>query len=324
MSNSNVGIKDVAFKAKVSVSTVSKVLKNYPNISKETKERVLKVVQETGYVPNSVASALASKTKNRTALYIYINLNQQIDEINMLYIMGAFSKARELNNELVTIFDDAFEAYTNEECAVYLRSIYVDSIIVFGLNKEDEKIHYLMNDERFKVVIVDADITAPNISCVMVDQTRGQKEVAERILKPHDRVLYLSGSNSGYVTDLRLQGMRQLEKELELDMDVVEGQFSETIAYDTVKNRKKEYDAIVCASDMMAIGARNALGPDSQVRISGFDGIRLMGYVAGDVITCRQDFYQIGAMAVEAAENLRQGLPGRKYLMPYEITRISR
>ena len=68
-------IKQVAEKAGVSISTVSKVLKNYTNISEETRTKVLKAVKELNYVPNSTASHLSSKNKDKVALYIYINDN---------------------------------------------------------------------------------------------------------------------------------------------------------------------------------------------------------------------------------------------------------
>lgn len=319
----DVGIKDVAYLAHVSVSTVSKVLKNYPNISQKTKEKVMKVVQETGYIPNSVASALASKSKKRIALYIYINdRHQQIDEINMLYILGAFSEAREHDLEMVTIFDESVASYTNEECALYFRSLAVDSVIVFGLNKNDERIHYLVNDdERFNVVVIDADVVRDRVSCVMVDHCQGQYDVAKTAVKENDRVLYLAGKEDGYVTEMRLEGMRRLADEMNLDMDVINGEFSEQKAYEIVRDSDKNYDDIICASDLMAIGARRAL-KDKQTRLTGFDGIRLMSYVAADVMTCRQDFYLIAREAVRAAEKLRAGCKGERIIVPYEITRI--
>ena len=66
-------IKDVAERAGVSISTVSKVLKNYNNISDETRARVLEAVKDLNYIPNTTASNLSSKKKEKVALYIYIN-----------------------------------------------------------------------------------------------------------------------------------------------------------------------------------------------------------------------------------------------------------
>ena len=99
-------IIDVAKKAGVSTGTVSKVLKNYANVSNETKEKVLKAVKDLNYIPNSTASNLSSKNRQKVGLYIYINdMKQAVDEINMQYLQGAFNKANELGLEVVTMFN---------------------------------------------------------------------------------------------------------------------------------------------------------------------------------------------------------------------------
>lgn len=320
-----VGIKEVAEMAGVSAGTVSKVLKNYPGVSGKTRQRVMEVIAQTGYIPNTVASALSSKKNNRIALFIYINdIAQQIDEINMLLILGAFDRARRENLELVTVFDASIEKLTNEETARYFHSINADTIIVFGLNKNDEKIHYLAREGSFKMVAEDACLEGDEISTVMIDQERGQYETADRVCAPGDRVLYLKGKEDGYVTDMRLQGMEKLAADKKLQLHVENGEFSEKRAYEIVKNLKEPYDAIVCASDLMAIGAKRALPRGSKVKISGFDGIRLMEYVANDVVTCRQDFYEIGSLTVEAAERLRRGEKGENIIVPYSVGCIRR
>ncbi|MDE7287217.1 MAG: LacI family transcriptional regulator, partial [Lachnospiraceae bacterium] len=84
-----VSIKDVAKHAGVAISTVSKVLNNYPNVSEETKIKVNKAVEELNFVPNSVAAALSSKKAGRVALFVNLNAQTQaIDEIDMQYIQG--------------------------------------------------------------------------------------------------------------------------------------------------------------------------------------------------------------------------------------------
>ena len=62
-----VSIKDVARHAGVAISTVSKVLNNYPNVSEDTREKVNGAIRELGYVPNAVAAALSSKRSARVA-----------------------------------------------------------------------------------------------------------------------------------------------------------------------------------------------------------------------------------------------------------------
>ncbi len=315
-----VGIREVAEMAGVSAGTVSKVLKNYAGISEKTRQRVMDVINRTGYIPNTVASALSSKKNNRIALFIYVNdQSQQIDEINMLLILGAFDRARKENIELVTVFNGSIEKLSNEDTARYFHSIYADTIIVFGLNKRDEQIHYLAQEGSFKMVAEDACLEGEDISTVMIDQERAQYETASRVCAPGDRVLYLAGKSDGYVTDMRLSGMQKLAADRNLDLRIENGEFSEARAYEIVKGLKEKYDAIVCASDLMAIGAKRALPEGSGVKVSGFDGIRLMQYVANDVITCKQDFYRIGSLTVEAAEKLRKGDKGKQILAPYTI-----
>ena len=77
-----VSIKDVAKEAGVAISTVSKVLNNYPNVSEDTKLRVMEVVKRLGFVPNTVAATLSSKNSGRVALLIKLNVETQaIDDL---------------------------------------------------------------------------------------------------------------------------------------------------------------------------------------------------------------------------------------------------
>ena len=111
-----VSIKDVAKRAGVAISTVSKVLNGYPNVSEETRQRVNKAVEELNFVPNSVAAALSSKQAGRVALLINSNMKTNaIDEIDMQYISGALNKAMELNLDVITLFFFMFQNKTADE-----------------------------------------------------------------------------------------------------------------------------------------------------------------------------------------------------------------
>ena len=100
-----VSIKDVAKHAGVAVSTVSKVLNHYPNISEETRIKVATAVEQLQFVPNTVAAALSSKQAGRAALLIHLNnRTQAIDEISLQYIAGAIHEAKERKLDIITIF----------------------------------------------------------------------------------------------------------------------------------------------------------------------------------------------------------------------------
>ena len=125
-----VSIKDVARHAGVAISTVSKVLNHYPNVSEETKKKVNEAVEELNFLPNSVAAALSSKQAGRMALLVNLNTRTQaIDEIDMRYISGAINKAAELGLDVNTFFFSMFEGMSEEEAIRYLRSQSIHGII---------------------------------------------------------------------------------------------------------------------------------------------------------------------------------------------------
>ena len=141
-----VSIKDVAKHAGVAISTVSKVLNNYPNVSNDTKEKVNKAIQELGFVPNAVASALSSKRAGRVALLINLNTETQaIDEINMQYLSGAINRAGQLNLDVITVFFSMVKDMSMEEIIRYFRSQSISGIIIYGMNKESKVLQKILN-----------------------------------------------------------------------------------------------------------------------------------------------------------------------------------
>ena len=85
----------------------------------------------------------------------------------------------------------------------------------------------------------------------------------------------------------------------------------------------EKYDVIVCASDLMAIGAMKALTEMDIFRpVCGFDGIVLMGYVGMQMNTVHQDFAGISAAAMEELQLLMEGKAGESVDIPYYLDRI--
>ena len=174
-----VSIKDVARHAGVSISTVSKVLNSYPNVSDETRGRVNKAVEELNFLPNSVAAALSSKKAGRVALLVNINAKTQaIDEISLQYIQGAINKAMELNLDVITLFFSMFQNKTVEELIRYLGSQSIGGIIIYGISKEDRVLLELVAGEYFKCVVIDAPLSNKSTSSVWIDHVRAQYDLS--------------------------------------------------------------------------------------------------------------------------------------------------
>lgn len=321
-----VSIKDVAKEAGVAISTVSKVLNNYPNVSEDTKAKVMEVVNRLGFVPNTVAATLSSKNSGRVALLIKLNVETQaIDEIDMQYIAGAISKARELQMDVITIFFSMIENMSLEEMTRYFVSQSIKGIIIYGMSKEDKVLRQLIEGDTFKTVVIDVPYVGTSTSCVSVDQARAQYDVAKKTIKENNckKVLYIAGTRDGYVTDARLEGIKKLKEELGLQVLIRNGNFSELQARNLTLKYGKNKDCVVCASDLMAIGAMKALIDMDIFRpVCGFDGIVLMGYVGKQMNTVRQNFAAISSRAVEEMQRLLDGEEGTEVTMPHELVRL--
>ena len=321
-----VSIKDVAKHAGVAISTVSKVLNNYPNVSEKTREKVNKSVEELNFVPNSVAAALSSKQAGRVALLINSSMKTNaIDEIDMQYISGALNKAMELNLDVITLFFCMFQGKTTEEIIRYFQSQSIAGIIIYGVSRDNKVLHELIASEKFKCVIIDAPFVNDSTSCVGIDHRKAQYDVAKKTIEDNKskKILYIAGKRNGYVTDERLLGMEELVKEKNLTMLVRNGEFSELQARNITMKYAKNKDVVVCASDLMAIGAMKALIEMDIFRpVCGFDGIILMGYVGKQMNTVRQDFAEISARAMEELQLLLGGEKGRKVVMEHTLVRM--
>ena len=321
-----VSIKEVAKHAGVAISTVSKVLNGYPNISEETKKKVQDAIKELNYIPNSIASALSSKQFGRVAVILDPKKQTQaIDQIFMQYLLGALDKAKELNLEALTVFTSMLAGMSAEEITRYFLSQSVAGVIIYGLSREDKVFQKLIDDRQFSCVVIDAPVINERTTCVGIDHEQAQYDVAKKTILGDNckRVLYIAGKKDGYVTKQRLNGMKRLAQELSLSMLIRPGNFSELAARNITMKYAKNKDVVVCASDLMAIGAMNALIDMDIFRpVCGFDGITLMGYVGKQMNTVKQDFYSISSRAVEEVKRLMDGEAGRQVVMPHSIVKM--
>ena len=302
------------------------MLNNYPNVSEATKQKVNEVVERLGFVPNAVAASLSSKKVGRVALLIRLNLNTSAsDEINMQYISGAVHKAKELQFDVITVFHSMIEDMSVDEVTAYFESQGIKGIIIYGMTTKDKVLHKLIDGGRFKIVVIDAPMVNANTSSVSIDHAQAQYDVAKKTITENKckKVLYIAGEENGYVTAQRLEGIKKLCEEKKLKLNVKNGKFSELRARELTMRYSKNNHCVVCASDLMAIGAMKALIEMDIFRpVCGFDGIILMGYVGKQMNTVKQDFVRISEEALEELGRLMAGEEGRKVTMPHTLVRM--
>ncbi len=319
-------IRDVAEKAGVAISTVSKVLNDYPNVSPKTRQKVNRAIRELNFTPNSIASALSSKRAGRVALLLNLNTKTQaVDEIDMQYLSGAIRTAQSRKLDVITVFFSMIKDLSLPELVNYFRAQSIEGIIIFGMSRKDRLLHRLIGEQQFQVVAVDTPFVNERTSSVQIRHEEAQYEVAKKTLHENkgNRILYLAGRRDGYVTQERLAGIQRLAQEEGLELLIRFGEFSEKRARELTFRHGRERDVIVCASDLMAIGAMRALQEMDIFRpVCGFDGITLMGYAGKQMNTVKQDFYRIGSCAVEEMNRLLSGEAGRQVRLDYEIVRM--
>lgn len=310
----------------MAISTVSKVLNHYPNVSETTKEKVNAAIEELNFVPNTIAAALSSKKTGRVALLLDVNRHAQtVDEIPMQYIIGAINKAKEVGMDIITVFFTMIAEMNKEEMIRYFQSQSIEGLIICGLSKEDKAIRQLVNSGKFKIVLIDAPGVSESTSSIHIDNAKAQYEVAEKFLLENKckKILYISGKKNGYVSEERLAGIKQLAKVLDLTMLIRTGNFSELEARKLTMQYAKNKEAIICASDLMAIGAMKALiDMDIYRPVCGFDGVSLMGYAGKQMHTVKQDFQNIASNAVVELSRLMEGESGQDIILPHKLIRI--
>lgn len=322
-----VSINDIARKAGVAKSTVSKVLNHYEAVSESTREKVERAIKELGYVPSAAAVSLSKKDFNRVGLIIDINhFTQAMDEIDIRYLFGAFEAAGRHRIDTVTFFTSQFAQMGSEEIIRYLKSQGITGFVVFSLSHDNFSLYDVIISQEFKVVAVDFPIINEKTSFVSVDHYKGQYDVAKCAIDQVkcDKVLYIACGLDGYMTDARMSAMRRLKQQEKFELIVEYGDYSEKKAREITLKRGAQADVIVCATDFMAIGAAYALQEMGiEKPVTGYDGINLMGYTRIPMYTLRQDFKKISETAFEELVRLMNGETGRHVTVDAQVVQIN-
>ncbi len=322
-------IKDVAKHSGVSTSLVSKALNGYTDIKEETRQKILRSVNELGYVPNASASALSKKTKTRVAIIIksYQNSNTEyfIDEISHIYSTSAYKMCLEMNLDVFVIYDDILQGKSDVEITNYLLSHNISGIILFGISDKDDAIYSIYKNQRFKKVILDAPIINETTSSITIDDVQAQLTLLNEIYSnDHKKYLYLSGPNNSIIAIQRRLAMESFAKQYNIDVQYECTNFDIQQAYDKIKSLDiLDHDYIVCANDMMAIGVCKALKHKNiNINVSGFDGIKALNIIDKQIPTIVQNFELKAQSAVIELKKLLEGKESEQIIIDYKFEKI--
>jgi LacI family transcriptional regulator len=301
----DIKIVDVAAKAGVSSATVSRVLNSYDKVSPKTREKVMKVIQEMGYQPNTAAKNLRSqKTMAMGVIVPEIN-NSYFAEI----IKGIENKAY-ANKYKVIICDTGNNKDKELEFINLLMNKAVDSMILVSSLLSDEEICRIA-DMNYLIGIVGRDINHNKIPCVYTDNVKFSREVVQHLVEQgHRKIAFLSGYAYAIDSYERLEGYLKALREHNIPFhpELIEtGNFSENGGYEATKRllaKRISFTAVYAANDEMALGVYKAcleIGikiPD-QLAVVGVDDNRISRYITPKLSTVNQPKTKMGTAIVE-------------------------
>ncbi|TCO77471.1 LacI family DNA-binding transcriptional regulator [Marinisporobacter balticus] len=307
-----VTIKDIAKFAGVSTATVSKVINHKDeNISQPTREKILNIMKEYNYIPNTAARSLVTKKTKTIGLVIPDIRNPFFHEL----ARGAEDKANEEGYNIIFCnTDDRIEK--EEKYVSMLIEKMVDGIIFTAASKRMNEFEHLRNN-RVPIILVDRDIDLKDIKGkITVDNCLGAYEGVKHLLScGYKNIIFLSGPLSTHPSIERLKGYKRALEEFHIpykEENIFEGTYQSGWGYETVKMLLKkhiDFDALFCGNDLIAIEAVKALKEagikvPKEVGIVGFDDIYMATLVDPELTTIRQPSYEIGYSAVEMLINI--------------------
>ncbi len=306
-------IKDVAERAGVSPSTVSRVLSDTQYyIKKETREKVLKAVQELNYTPNVLAKGLKGGRSNNIGLLIPNIQNEMFPPI----IRGVedFVRKRGYNIILCDIDDDIEieKYYVNK-----LSQNIVDGFIVCSMLKDSDSIRQLHKD-GFPVVLVSRYYGEKMNSVIINNYQAGYDATNYLIRTGNKKIAIVVGRPELNVYGQRLQGYKDAIQNAGLELDenliIYETSGDNGLYQAMMELLKKEdrIDAVFATSDPKAIVVMkaimdNGLKIPDDISVLGFDNIAVSTLLNPPLSTVSQPFYQMGSLAAKKLLNIING-----------------
>lgn len=301
-----VTIKDISKRSGYSISTISKVMNNYPDIPEQTRNIILNLIEEMRYVPNSTARSLKT-AKSYTIGIIFEEMTQQgLQHPLFSKILESFKNVVEAQG-----YDILFLAKNMglQNGSYYQHSVrkQVDAVLVLCADFNSENMTELYASELPLVVIDYVEKSALTISS---NNDHGIALAIEHLASlGHQKIGHIYGDIYTYIGYIR---KKAFEKAMQLhQLEVLESyaeagpKYSREDGYDAMKellNKELPMTAVFCASDLLAIGAIEAireagLSVPEDISIVGFDGIDLGQMITPTLTTVKQNTTLMGQIA---------------------------
>ncbi|WP_141365693.1 LacI family DNA-binding transcriptional regulator [Streptomyces sp. 6-11-2] len=346
-------VYDVAERSGVSIATVSRVYRNPDSVRAQTRERVLAVARELGYVPSGNARGLASRSTGVLGLCFpdYSDPDAESeaeasagdeadDNVAMLYsdqIIRGMERAARRHGYALLI---AASLKGGPESLVAKVAGRVDGFAVLARTVPTEELEVI--SRRQPVVMLAGPRESElldHLDHIEVANAHGQRELTRHLIEDHGlrRLAYVGSAEESPDVEARFRGYveacRAAGVEVGDEPDLRAGMMTQAEgarAADTLLDRRGERpDALLFANDQMAVGAlhtleRRGVRVPEDVAVTGFDGIALSRLVRPALTTVRQPMRRMGEEAVELLVRRLNGSQGGEpvsMMLPVSVVR---
>lgn len=314
---------DVARLAGVSHQTVSRVVNGRTNLRPETRDRVLRAIEQLGYRPNTAARSLVTRRSgtigvigSRSGFWGPSTVHRAIQ-----------SAGRDAGFFVSSVNVPALRRDDVVGAMEHLRDQHVEGIVLIAATDDAVDAVRARADRGVPVVVVEGDAARAEWT-VGVDQAAGAEAATRHLIElGHRRILHLAGPSSWTEARARSAGYRRaMDVAGLLAPGTVDGDWSARSGFEAGARVAAAHDvtAVFCANDQMALGLLRALSeagrrvPDD-VSVVGFDDIPEAAYLIPPLTTVRQDFDAVGRRAIEILRAAMGEGPAPERLIPAEL-----
>lgn len=307
-------LEDIARKAGVSRSTVSRVINNDPHVKATTRERVLAVIREENFQPNLAARALVKQRTQIIGVVIPTSENIFFTDNNYFpqLLAGLNQATREQKYAMLLWLGELTQ---NEEGLIHNR--FADGLIIASLTA-DHPLSRRLGDIRRPLVMIDRPLHYNgDISYVTVNNVSAAEVAVEHLIGlGRRRIAHITGQLSIADARDRLQGYKNALTRAGLSVDpalIEESTFNRRMGYQATKRLLAQRpDAVFAAGDTIAVGVLQA-AHEAGVRVPddlalvGFDDIDVAAQAIPQLTTVRQPVQYKGAVAARLLIDLIEG-----------------
>jgi LacI family transcriptional regulator len=326
-----VTIHDVARRAGVSISTVSRVLNNSCAVHEAKRKQVLEAADVLGYSPNPAARSLLGKRVGGIGVLLpFVGAEFFSD-----FLTGLDETAQA--NDFFLMISTSHRNADEFRSAIEAMNKRVDGMIVMA--PELNGVATRVPDYESPFVFVNTYVDDESLNVINFDNFGGSYDVTKHLLHlGHRQIAIIKGPEGARDAGERVRGYRAAMAAIGIeDTSLLEyrGEYTQEAGYLAaqliLQNANPRPTAIVCANDYCAIGAIRALaeagvGVPDEVAITGFDGINSGQYIQPPLTSVKVPMRAIGARAVDRLIQLLEGddATPRQETVPVElITRAS-